>query len=323
MKIVIYGASVTAQKGRTGYFEHLKEILNEKYEVVRLPFGASHLHFAGIAMIQKVLDEKPDFCILDWVTPSASVFPDDTVTRINNILISNKIRPIWILLPRTDDPFSERKSCEQVLDSKSDIVKVFKFQESSWAVEDLSSIIRDVVHTNENGAAKYASFINEVIEEVCNPKINFVEKNKSLRIPKIIACDGTIKEDSPLTIAFSHERGNLSLYSLSLIGPASPILQLDLMGNDRIVQSHFRNVVDPWCYYERTMLINFPSFKNIESGFYKLRISIVDEDPFENVKTLKSISSEDLLENHLDRFLKVDEFIIDGDVKVEGYHYGL
>ena len=41
-----------------------------------------------MALESVVLDEKPDICILDWVTPSASVFPDDTVSRINNILMN-------------------------------------------------------------------------------------------------------------------------------------------------------------------------------------------------------------------------------------------
>ena len=84
----------------------------------------------------------------------------------------------------------------------------------SSPIEGLNLGLKGEENTEITGARLTdASFINEVIEEVCNPKINFVEKNKSLRIPKIIACDGTIKEDSPLTIAFSHERGNLSLYS--------------------------------------------------------------------------------------------------------------
>jgi len=325
MKIVIYGASVTAQKGETGYFEQLAKLVDDKIEIVRLPFGASHLQFAGLAMIQKVLDEKPDFCILDWVTPSTKSFPDGIVERINNILIANNIKPIWVLLPRTDDIDASRECCQQVVAAQSELVKVFNFQLSGYRESDLSKILRDVVHTNSEGAERYARFMYQIINENClkNGLIKDIPI-EATSIPKIITCEGRLSQSHPLTVSIKvSEECNIALYCLATIGPASPVIELQLLSNGKVIQNYVRNVVDPWCYYERTMLLNLPSLKRVPEGDYSIRIQTSVADPFETIETLKPIPEGKKMDSHSERFLNIIELAIDGEVEIEEYQYGL
>lgn len=325
MKIVIYGASVTAQKGETGYFEQLTKLVADKVELVRLPFGASHLQFAGLAMIQKVLDEKPDYCILDWVTPSTNSFPDGIVDRINNILLVNKIIPIWVLFPRTDDIEASRECCRQVEAAQSELVKVFNFQLSDYREFDLAKILRDVVHTNLEGAVRYANFVHQIINENCikdTLKTSF--PIRKIMVPSLITCEGVLSKSHPLTVSIKVlEECNIALYCLASIGPASPIIELQLLNSGKIIQSHVKNVVDPWCYYERVMLLNLLSLKQVPKGEYSLRIITSAANPFETIETLKPIPEEQKIDNYCDRFLNIMELAIDGAVEIEEYQYGV
>ncbi|MDP2597664.1 hypothetical protein [Alteromonas stellipolaris] len=321
MKVVIYGASVTAQKGNAGYFESLEHIKPDTVELIRIPYGASHLHFAGIAMLQKVINEQPDVCILDWVTPSTKVFPQGIVDKINSILISNGIHPIWLLLPRIDDPSSLRECCNQIRQSASAKVSVVSFVESEFNEPDLSKILRDVVHTNSSGAEKYSQFILNIIDNV-----NLTLKKAEIPqlAPYISQCEGTINKDSKLIIEVTVEEvSSLKLFLFGRIGPRSPIINLALIGSEGCEKTTMKNVVDPWCYYERDMLLDTPSFEKLSKGNYRIEVSLQNSDPFENVRTLKPIDEEFKLQSHLERFLNISEISVDGSVKVRSINYAI
>lgn len=329
MKVVIYGASVTAQKGDSGYFDILDEKLKhneEDLELVRIPFGASHLQFAGIAMIQKVLNVKPDICILDWVTPSTKVFPKNIVERINSILTSNNIKPIWVLFPRADDNLCERECCQQIKKTSSNEIDVFSFQESKYKEENLENILRDTVHTNKNGAQVYSQFMLDIIKNQSKKKPEIKNKNpEEEKIPFIFDSSGVINNNSNLKTTFEVvRRCNISLYLHAKIGPFSPVLKISLKDeNGNFLERHCKNVVDPWCYYERNMLLNLPTLKNVNIGYYTLEIELDDKNPFENLETLKPRDFELDKISNLDRYLEIKEISIDGDLKTQGFIYGL
>jgi len=321
MKIVVYGASVTAQKGESGYFERLAEYKPNEIELIRIPYGASHLHFAGIAMLQKVLDEQPDVCILDWVTPSTKVFPQGIVERINNILLSNNIRPIWLLFPRTDDPNSERQCCNQIYATESDNVTVRAFQNSNFHEENLSTILRDVVHTNSVGAERYAQFALEVIKNI---KLEASKERQPLQAPPIVQIGQRISAQSSIAIDISvAKETDVTAYLYAKIGPKSPVIEVSLydkFGNKCVLE---KNVTDPWCYYERDMLLNFPTFKKVEEGDYQLKFRLKNVNPFDSIKTLKPIDEDSMKIENNERFLDVNEASIDGSVLIKGIQHGL
>ena len=322
LKVVVYGASVTAQKGESGYFQNLENICD--FEVVRIPFGASHLHLAGVAMLSKVLDEKPDVCILDWVTPSTKSFPSGVVDRINNILHQHNIFPIWILLPRTDDIGSSRISCMQIRAAASQFVWVKTFIESSFGRGvTVSNLLRDVVHTNSKGARLYSSFLFELLNDfrirkfgsACLPKS--VECEIKEVVPSIIEAHSVIKTDEPFLLRIvANKKCDLTIFLYCEIGPNSPILKVSLKKNGELVASSKKNVVDPWCYYSRYMLIDLPTIYSLGAGEYEIDICTLDLNPFDTISTLKPIEKQYSLDNN-NRFLKLQEIIVDKNVNLK------
>jgi hypothetical protein len=322
MKVLVYGASVTAQKDEGGFYQHLKN--QSGFDLLRISFGASHLQFAGLAMLSKVLAEKPDVCILDWVTPSTKAFPSGIVERINRILIQHNIFPIWVLFPRTDDPYCSRECCEQIKAYASESVWVRSFVESDFGNNsDLKSILRDVVHTNKEGAKLYARFIEEILIDYDSSDFKLLDSNMNQ--------NQSIGESVPLLLQYNFTINKVNLYKLRLtildkcdlnifvfcqIGPASPVIDVNLKKNETVVNTYQRNVVDPWCYYTRDMLINLPTIRALESGTYELVLSIADVEPFDKIKTLKPINETDFV-NIDDRFLNTYEIAIDGNVSLE------
>jgi hypothetical protein len=322
MKVLVYGASVTAQKDEGGFYQHLKN--QSGFDLLRIPFGASHLQFAGLAMLSKVLAEKPDVCLLDWVTPSTKSFPSGIVERINRILIQHNIFPIWVLFPRTDDPYCSRECCEQISEHASKDVWVRDFTDTDFGKGvELTTILRDVVHTNKVGAHLYASFIEHLLVE-------YYEREFKQQSLTTIGCQG-IAETVPCLINNNIKIGRASSYKLELtvtetcdlnififcqIGPASPMLNIQLKNIQAIIFNGQRNVVDAWCYYKRDMLINLPTIRTVVPGVYELEISVSDAEPFENINTLKPINDDDMV-TISDRFLNMYEIAIDGNVSLE------
>lgn len=75
MKIVCFGASVTAQKETAGYYHFLEgsyKKRNLEFNFDKVSFGASNFNDAGFAYMKTIEQNmfKPDVCIIDWLTPA-------------------------------------------------------------------------------------------------------------------------------------------------------------------------------------------------------------------------------------------------------------
>lgn len=317
MKILFYGASVTAQSGEGGYFQHIVRML-DSIEVVRLSYNASHLQFAGVAMLQKVIDESPQICFLDWVTPSTLSFPENTVRRVNNALLSHGIFPVWLLFPRTDDLDSSRNCCLQVFEEVERDTQVEKIVDNFPDLKNnISHYLRDVVHTNERGAKLYANWIKDVFQRVSHKlalqQFTQLDNKESQFIPKIVSQKGAISHQKNLMLKFkANSTGKLKFFVYCVIGPNSPILRLKLneSGYSKGAEAS-KIVVDQWCYYEREMLVNMPDFDIQEGNEYFLSIEAAG-DPFQNIVTLKPLP-QDVIEDR-DRYIRFSEFIFDSDI---------
>ena len=319
LKILFYGASVTAQSGESGYFQHLIEML-DSVELVRLPYSASHLQFAGIAMLQKVIDESPQICFLDWVTPSTPSFPDNTVRRVNKVLLSHGIFPVWLLFPRTDDLDSSRNCCLQVFEEVEGDAQVEKIVDYFPDLKNnIANYLRDVVHTNERGAKLYANWIKDVFQRVSHKfslrQLTQLDNKEGQFIPKIVSQKGTISHQKDLMLKFTaNSSGKLKFFVYCVIGPNSPMLRLKLneSGYSEGAEAS-KIVVDQWCYYEREMLVNMPEF-DIQAGKeYSLSIEAAG-NPFQNIATLKPLPNN-IIEDQA-RYLKFTEIIFDADISL-------
>ena len=157
VKIHIHGASVTAQNGTDGYFNALTELIkgNEKFTIhlSRTAYGASHFDLAGYFFLEDIFNWRPDFCLLEWCTTSAKSFDEIKLQNVISRLVRNNIIPVWLILPRADDVAAQRKIVAQAR-ATSTLYKLPFIDLSDLISDDIdaSLILRDVVHTNRNGA---------------------------------------------------------------------------------------------------------------------------------------------------------------------------
>jgi hypothetical protein len=208
-RILIYGASVSAQKGEQGYYTYLDSLLNKtlnsnQIEISRITYPSASFSGAGFFCIDIVLAINPTILIFDWLSTSEEEFDQSKLINFVIALIKKNIAIIFLNLPRLDSYENSRKNYFQLKDIATyfnlpfvDLVSISK--EEKFTIHD---ICRDGVHTNEVGAKLYANkilhFINKLIENP--PNFNLDKKRidhflnnsgfkNSLNVTKIILHD--------------------------------------------------------------------------------------------------------------------------------------
>ncbi len=296
MKLVCYGASVTAQKDKSGYFFYLQNLLEKHgFSVIeRLSFGASHFDYAGFGYSRLLIDLKPDICLIDWLTPSMKEFTTDKIVKLNNELIINGAIPIWVNFPRKDDLNNERKCFQQVKNACHDAsIEFWDFCEMVNGVkEHPEKFIRDVVHTNEIGALSYAEVLAcNLIKDRHIPKLTDTPIKK---LPLVYSFERKINIGEMVCVDIKLSQETLVEVLLeAIIGPAVCLFELE------IIEKHTGNIVlkkevnpaDPWCYYERTMVLP-PIKAQCDKGDYTLGILAVDGDPLSSIELRQPINRE-------------------------------
>ena len=102
--LAFFGASVTQQS--SGYVSKIDELSNNTYQILRRGYGSMHLYDAGVCFIDDIIDEKPDYCFLDWFNTGfiltdmkrLSTYLDSIIRKI----YLNNCIPIFLLLDRMD-----------------------------------------------------------------------------------------------------------------------------------------------------------------------------------------------------------------------------
>lgn len=324
MKIVCYGASVTAQKFKTGYFENLKEVLkSKKHTLGRVAFGGSHFEYAGYACIRDVLEKKPDICIIDWLTPSMKGFSEFKIDLLNSALISHDCIPIWFYFPRVSNFDIESNAYNQVLSSCKKFGVDFIDVRSKLLdfKKDPTVYLRDDVHTTEQGAIVYSKTIFEKLTEI---EIEFQEKLKKLKstptfnnsseyfLPNIYKIDYTIKDTQALGFEFEHDGNRLEIFFETEVGPHLSYLNMIIEDskNEIVVDKIFNNA-DPWSYYKRPMVVETLR-QHLSRGHYKAQVRKFPGNPFDEKQTKKPLVETWLDE---DRYFELRRMSINADVK--------
>lgn len=234
--ICCFGASVTKQK--TGYVYYLQDLFKNKYNVIQCGYGGMHLNDAGVTYIDDILKYNPNYCIIDWFSTGYTMINNNTNKYIDTIIrkfTKNKCKLIFLFLPRTDTPTRIKyyNFCKKRLDQFNilylDLTNSF----------NINDILRDTVHTNNNGSKLYAQ---EIYNYFINNKIKLPKKiplkNENYNIKKIIF-NKTINNYIILY-------GKCKIIGFNLtIGPYSGKVQISNKNSDEI------NTWDQWCHYER------------------------------------------------------------------------
>lgn len=238
INIVFFGASVTAQKGYVHFFKELCK--NNDLNIIQLGYGSMHIKDAGIIYLDTVIDKKPRFCFIDWFSTGYIINEPTFLDTIVYKLIENDCVPVFLFMERLD------------VEKRTDMYNYCKDYANNYSipyidlfnkVEDKTSILRDVVHTNDKGSILYADIIyNEFIYKILNYNILQLKsppKNKYYTIKKI-DINKHIYERISL-------EGNGEIIGLSHnTGPYNGIVKLITKNGCTNLQ-----IWDQWCYYNR------------------------------------------------------------------------
>jgi len=199
MNIVFYGASVTQQTNISGYVPTFETILlknNYNYNIIQKGFGSMHLSDAGITCIDKIINENPQFCFIDWFSTgfitTDQIYLFTLLDTIVRKLMLHNCKICFLLLDRID-------MCENRLIMYKNIVNYAEIYNIQYIEiynnNNKCELLRDDVHTNEAGANFYSNKIyNYFIKNLMNdtriynkiPDENEYSHIKSIKIDKKI-----------------------------------------------------------------------------------------------------------------------------------------
>lgn len=179
MKVLFCGASVTAQDVNrvtneiSGYFPFLQSLLPRNIQIVRLAYGSQQFSCMGIFSLSKIIENNPDFVFLEWMTTGEKKVDSSQIISTTTMLRKHGIGVIWLLLPRLDfQDYTLKYDTLISLGSKITILSLLEHIES----DDLSLYLRDLVHTNSNGALHYAQIIQKNFDRVVGEELQRLEE---------------------------------------------------------------------------------------------------------------------------------------------------
>lgn len=261
IRVACFGASVTQQK--TGYATLLESKLGSNYEVSIHGYGGVYLNDAAVIYTDKVLQGKPDICVVDWFsTQFENKIPLDDIevclgTVIRQFSLAN-CKLLFLFLPRIDTDVRHEfyDECFRVL-RKYNMEYLDLRNEYDTNSQD---ILRDYVHTTDLGSHLYA---DKIFNELCQRIIEIPNKLP----PDNIYCHiKSIKFDDVEVYDKLELSGKCMFVGAALtIGPHSGVVEL---GGVR------QNTWDFWCHYERQSIkiANIPidgktELKILKNGF--------------------------------------------------------
>ena len=303
MKLLCYGASVTAQKFETGYFQQLTQSSLKEYftEIDRVAFGASQYEYAGYAFMSDVLSAKPDFCFIDWLTPGMKAFSAFKIDLLNQTLLAQNCIPVWGFFPRVRNFSDLPEAYYQVEKSANEFhVSFIDFRSEMPDFEEHpEKYLRDDVHTTLTGAQCYAKKLTSTITDLLGERDNILSSAKNsakyesfaeqkLVPPTVKVVDETINNDNALKFNFKFGGGLLEIFFETDVGPHMCLTHFSLFQDEQLVFEQIFNNADPWSHYKRHMVIETLR-KRFPEGSYRLVVKKQHGNPFDEKQTKKPI----------------------------------
>ncbi|GAB5380442.1 MAG: hypothetical protein Alis3KO_25820 [Aliiglaciecola sp.] len=326
MKLLFYGASVTAQKFETGYYQQIEQssLTTRFSEIERIAFGASQFEFAGYAFMQDAISIDADVCVIDWLTPSMPSFTAFKIPLLNYALLKSGCLPVWVFFPRTSnfDALPEaynqvKKSCEQFGLPFIDVRPSMK-----GFIDEPSRYLRDAVHTTLEGAKLYSDIIEKSLSDLdvrstlnrARESDGFVElSNMNYQIPVVNSCELTINDQQSLELEFSFNGGLLEIFFDTFVGPHLCLLKFEVILESNVVHCETINPADRWSHYKRKMVVETLR-KRLKSGQYIVRVHKLSGDPFSDIETVKPLQEQ---YDNADRFVELNRISLNAEsVKV-------
>lgn len=261
MKVLFHGASVTEQKDLTGYYENVVKLCeNEKFSFSRCGYGGCHLEDAAFATIDKDSDGGFDICFLEWNTTGNPEFETKKLEYIVEVLLSKKVLPVFLILPRTETLRRNRTAENQVHEIA---LKYNIFVCDYRSQVEAEKHLRDFVHTNTAGGMLYARLIRKDLHRLSQIVKTYEFKKYDIQY-HFVEQEQRIVCNEGQTLIFENvgEKDSLSEIVVEIIrGPNSPVII-----NSGIKES----IWDQHCHYER---VDYLFIKPNENGHCVIEVT--------------------------------------------------
>lgn len=277
MHICFFGASVSkqdkdhqTQSKITGYVTQIEKMLSEKgtdnYKISRMAFGSNYIGDAGIVHVHKVVELKPDICIIDWATAGEPDCTNEDVEFVYSELLANDIWPVTVIFPRGDRDQSTIGTSMKLSQFCQRHQLPFLDLTPRFEKATLPQYLRDGVHTTEIGAIEYAKYLITEIENVSVDNKVFSRFKERLpllyvtRIPLAVPHNQAIPS---LSLSLNTSSGEFDIdpprvkFLMDMkIGPWSSYVdtkkRISSDSPEEFVQT--QAIYDRWCFYERPCL---------------------------------------------------------------------
>jgi hypothetical protein len=262
MKIVFFGASVTAQSVShstgtvTGYVDSLSLGYSPScYIIDRVAYGSSQYSNMGVHGLSNALLKIPNVIFFEWYTTGETCLPKENLQLQHRLLRSLGVEMILLVLP------SKRHAKTDTIPKYEDLDTMnIPFLDLRYLLDDESSepFLRDEVHTNELGAQIYSKCIHSYIQEfvlASAPKPVFTGIHDL--ISQIdIEYQSVLSREIPLnlhlsaneTLSLTASQDSSIIFTLTR-GPRTPNVTVHYANS---AVTHDITLVDRWSYYDRS-----------------------------------------------------------------------
>lgn len=261
MNILFFGASVTAQSTHhstglvTGYVDALmSKFSSHLYSVSRVAYGSSQYSNMGRHGLLNALLRIPSVIFFEWHTTGETHISKDVLEAQHNVLTKLGVRMVVLVLP------SKRHTSEDVIDKYKMLEEIeIPCLDLRYLIDrgEGEGLLRDEVHTNEIGAATYASHIDKYIQDNLLDSTNIPTYKSLYDIIELVdpsyhwLLSREIKLDVDLTVGagltFSSNKSSQLMFTI-MRGPCCPNVRIcDLISGN---QSELE-LLDQWSYYDR------------------------------------------------------------------------
>ncbi len=298
-KLVIYGASVSAQSKEDSFWQRLKswqyeqaKYQNAFWSVERLTFPSAFMSDAALLNLDHVIAMKPDIVVLDWLSTEEQNCSFEKICHIYEELCGRGINVITLAAVRLDtwdNVTLQYEAClkiSKLLKQSFLDMKVLAEQKGlTW--KDLT---RDGVHTSEAGAEIISEAIIQEVFERSSGNTNYICREVSdsvLTVPQErqtishheIGKEVRIEEKQHLILKLHKDAGrSAQVWCLQTVGPYTPKIKCFIEGRvSEIV------LFDQWCKFERFAFKPLsPEISSEIAGGFEVSL-ILTEDVLDNL----------------------------------------
>jgi hypothetical protein len=260
---LFFGASVTAQKGDSGYVHVFSKLLVQNnfidVNIIQKGFGSMHLCDAGICKIDEVIKENPNFCFIDWFSTGFVTNDKEYLQRLLNVIVRKLMlincKVCFLLIDRLDLGEDRLKMFKNIIEYANQYnIQYIEL----YGNENVQELLRDSVHTNETGATFYAKKIYDyfMVDILHNEQIyNLIPNDNEYSNIKCMEINKQINDEIYIT-------GNFKIIGIEQkIGPFSGLVEITRNN----IEKYNQQLWDQWCHFERINIkLNTPFSESIK-----------------------------------------------------------